>query len=420
MTVLQEKLTVTGLVLVVLAFAMLPSVGGCETDSQEAAPQKAENAVLVIGDGMGEAQRTAIRLTSVGLRGELAMDSLPYSGLINTSPEDPQAVVTDSAAGGTAIATGVKTYNEAVGVGPDKVPVETILEKASKAGKATGLVTTDQVTSATPAAFAAHVTSREAQGEIARQYIEESKPDVILGGGENQWYPAGEEGAFPGARPEEDSTGSDGNLIELAQGAGYDYVSSEKELESAEGPKVLGLFANARMFRPEPEGEGADYDPLVALPEMTKKALDTLSEDPEGFFLIVEEEAIDEMGHENNAPLMIEAGQQLDKAVEVVKSFAERNPDTLILVTADHETGGLAIEETEESDYSDEPDSGNSTEDGPFRVKGSGYRFMVDWTTMNHTGVSVPVTAMGPGAERLVGIHENTYVHEVMVRALSL
>lgn len=418
MTRFLGETTAAGLLTAMLSCAMLISVAGCELTSEKESPQKAKNVVLVIGDGMGEAQREAIRLTSVGLKGELAMDRLPYSGSIRTAPDDPEAVVTDSAAGGTAIATGVKTYNEAVGVGPDEEPVETILEKAGKAGKATGLVTTDQVTSATPAAFAAHVTSRNDQREIARQYIEESKPDVILGGGENQWYPAGVEGAYHGSRSEESSKGSNDDLIERAQEAGYEYVSSKDELESAEGPKILGLFASARMFRPEPEGKGAEYDPAVPLHEMTRKALDTLSEDPDGFFLMVEEEAIDEMGHENNARLMIEAGRQLDKTVKAVKSFARRNSDTLVIVTADHETGGLAIEEADESDYSSEPGSGNASEDGPFSVKGSEHKFMADWNTTNHTGVSVPVSAAGPGAERLVGVHENTFIHKVMAESL--
>lgn len=418
---LQGKTAVAGLVLAVLAFAPLLGVGGCETGSRESAPQEAENVVLVIGDGMGEAQRDAVRLTSVGLDGELAMDSMPYSGLIHTNPADPGTVVTDSAAGGTAIAAGVKTYNGAVGVGPDREPVTTVLEEAAEAGKATGLVTTDQVTNATPAAFAAHVTNRNNQREIARQYIEESGPDVILGGGENQWYPAGEEGALPGSNPQEDdNTGSGDDLVEQAKEAGYEYVSDGNGLEAAESSKILGLFANSKMFRPGPEDKNASYDPAVPLYEMTQKALDVLSEDPDGFFLVVEEEAIDEMSHANNTALTIEAGQQLDRTVKTIKSFASSNPDTLVIVAADHETGGLSIEEANESDYSGGPGSGNSSEDGPFGVEGSDHEFMTDWTTTNHTGVSVPVTATGPGAERLVGMHENTYLHEAMMKALAL
>lgn len=379
----------------IVAFGSLLSTSGCGASSQNA-----QNVVLIIGDGMGEAQRSAIRLANVGLEGSLAMDNLAYSGSIRTSPADADTVVTDSAAGGTAIATGVKTDNGTVGVGPGGKPVTTILEEAGQAGKATGLITTDQVTGATPAAFAAHVTDRENQREIARQYLGESTPDIILGGGKDIW--------------------SSENLIKRAKESGYEYVSDEGELKAAEGPKILGLFADARMFLPAPEGEGAAYNPAVPLDLMTQKTLDTLSEDPDGFFLMVEEEAIDEMGHSNNAHLMIKAGRQLDKTVSVVRSFAERNPGTLVIVTADHETGGLSIEEVDESDYYSEPDSGNSSEDGPFRVNGSEHKIMLDWTTTNHTGEAVPLTAMGPGAERLVGVHENTYVHEMMKKALSL
>lgn len=377
--------------------------------------------MLFIGDGMGQAQRDAVRLASVGLEGDLAMNSLPYSGSMSTSPADPQRTVTDSAAGATAIASGVKTYNGAVGVGPDRARIGTLLEEARDAGKATGLVTTDRITGATPAAFAAHVPDRGDQREIARQYVEESRPDVILGGGENQWYPAGEEGAFPNEPSEDgenDGGGTQDDLVEKARQSGYRYVSNGGDLEAAEGPRILGLFANETMFRQNPEGEGDAYDPAIPLEQMTRKALDTLSEDPEGFFLMVEEEAIDEMAHNNNTPLMIEAGRQLDRAVTVAKDFAERSPDTLVIIAADHECGGLTIEDADEGDSPDESGDGTSREDEPVRVTGSDRVFVADWTTTQHTGANVPVTATGPGAERLAGVYENTHLYEVMAGAL--
>src|SRR5919205_484236 len=127
------------------------------------------------------------------------------------APLDPEAFVTDSAAGGTAIATGVKTFNGAVGIDADENSVPTVLERAGGAGKATGLVTDSQVTDATPASFGAHIADRDKQSEIARQYIEKSKPDVILGGGEDYWYPEDDPGAFPDepkVDPEEKSIGT--------------------------------------------------------------------------------------------------------------------------------------------------------------------------------------------------------------------
>ena len=300
-----------------------------------------------------------------------------------------------------------------------------MLERAERAGMATGLVTNSQITDATPASFGAHVENRDLQSKIARQYLEESKPEVILGGGEDYWYPEGNPGAHPDEPeedPEEKSAGTEGNLVQQAQDLGYEYATDAVELRAASGNRLLGLFANEEMFQQAPEGEGAVYDPQVDLSEMTQKAIDTLSGDPDGFFLMVEEEGIDEMAHQSNAELVIEAGRQLDAAVEVGKSYAEADPSTLVIVAADHETGSLAIEDTNElqsdPDYPNESGEGRTSEDGPFDVVGSDKRFLVDWTTANHTAEDVPVTAMGPGGENLVGVYENTHIHDAMLEAL--
>ncbi len=405
--------------------AVLALAGSAEAQSGEPMGGRAKNVIIFIGDGMGTSHRDLIRYATVGADRQLAMDSMPVAGRSETSPLDPEAFVTDSAAGGTAIATGVKTFNGAAGVDADKNPVQSVLERASQAGKATGLVTDSQVTDATPASFGAHVPDRDKQSEIARQYIEESKPDVILGGGEDYWYPEGDPGAFPDepkVDPEEKSIGTEGNLVQEAQDSGYQYVTNAAELQTAGGPRLLGLFANEEMFQQAPEGEGAVYDPPVSLPEMTQKAIDILSQNPNGFFLLVEEEGVDEMAHQSNAGLVIKSGQQLDEAVKVGQSFAQSDPDTLVIVTADHETGSLAIEDTNEiqSDpaYPNESGAGQTAEDGPFQVADSNKKFLVDWTTTNHTAEDVPLTAMGPGSENLIGVYENTHIHDAMVEAL--
>jgi alkaline phosphatase len=163
-------------------------------------------------------------------------------------------------------------------------------------------------------------------------------------------------------------------------------------------------------------------DPVVSLPDMTQKAIEVLSQDPDGFFLMVEEEGIDEMAHQSNEELVVKAWQQLDEAVKVGQSFAADDPDTLVIVAADHETGSLAIEDTNEiqSDpaYPNESGAGRTSEDGPFQVADSDKKFLVDWTTTNHTAEDVPVTAMGPGGENLVGVYENTHIHDAMTEAL--
>ena len=364
--------------------------------------QRAKNVILVIGDGMGAAHRDAVQLATVGLNRRLAMDELPYSGMSDTKPGDPATIITDSAAGATAFASGVKTYNGAIGVNTEKDPVPTLLEQAKWAGKATGLVTTDSVTSATPAAFAAHVDNRDKEAEIARQYVEETRPDVILGGGRAYFVP--NDGS------EADTTGG---LANKAQQEGYAYVTDAKELEAAREEKILGLFADESMFEEGPEGSGS-YNPAVPLSQMTEEAIDTLSRDPDGFFLMVEEEAIDEMSHSNNSELMIKAGRELDKVVETTRDYAKGEPDTLLIVGADHETGGLTVEEMDRPEEQNEP----SGEDGPYEIEGSELMFELDWTSYNHTAVDVPITAVGPGAERLSGVYDNTHVYEVMAESL--
>src|SRR3954452_3557615 len=213
---------------------------------------KARNVIFINGDGMSAAQREAGRLSLAGLDGRLQMDQLPVSGTITTGSRDPKTFVTDSAAAATAWATGEKTYNGAISVDLDGNPLPILGEQARAAGKATGLVTTAQVTDASPAAFFAQTPDRGQQDEPARQYLEDSKPSVILGGGEDWWYPAGTAGAFPD-QPVEDTTeaskATKGNLVAEAQRRGYTSATTPEQLRAADGNKLLGLFANEEMFQ---------------------------------------------------------------------------------------------------------------------------------------------------------------------------
>jgi alkaline phosphatase len=344
---------------------------------------------------------------------------MKYAGFVETDSADPDEAVTDSAAAATAYSTGVRTYNGAVGVDRDGKPVRNLLEEARAAGKATGLVTTSQVTDATPAAYAAHVKDRGEQSEIARQFLVRSKVDVILGGGEDFWYPAGTPGAYPDnppTDPTEQSKGNRGNLVERAKQLGYKYVTSRAQLGRAKARKVLGLFANEEMFEHREEGHGDLYDPVVPLPTMASRALKLLQRDRDGFFVLIEEEGIDEMAHENNAGLMIKSGEALDETVGVAVEFARRHPGTLIVVQGDHETGGLTIENPDDEDESGEE---LSREDGPFTVKGTSLQVFADWTTGQHTGADTPITASGPGSAGFDGVIDNTDVHDVIARAMK-
>ena len=406
----------------VVATAALAAVPATQSDAKSA-PKTAKYVIVLQGDGMGTAQRDLIRLVTVGnQRGkDLHMNRLEHAGLVHTDPADPKQAVTDSAAAATAFATGVKTFNGAIGVDAKGRTVRTLLEDARRMGKSTGLVTTSQVTDATPAAYAAHVTDRSQQSEIARQFLEVSKPDVILGGGEDFWYPAGTPGAWPD-KPATDPTeaskgdkGNRGNLVDRAEALGYEYVSDREGLADARGRKLLGLFANEEMFEHREEGKGDLYDPSVPLPEMATKALDVLSADRDGFFVLIEEEGIDEMAHENNAGLMIKAGAALDATVKLAVDFARRHPGTLIVVQGDHETGGLTIENPDTTDESGEE---LSREDGPFTVKGTNLTVFADWTTGQHTGADTPITASGPGSDRFDGTIDNTEVHDAIKRVM--
>jgi alkaline phosphatase len=362
-----------------------------------AAPDRvrAHAIILFIGDGMGEAQRIAARWSAVGQIGALAMDRMPFGGWTRTAAADNP--VTDSAAAATAMATGVKTNYGVVGQDPDGNPLTTILERAQAQGMAVGLVTNTHLTHATPAAFAAHVPDRTMMTEIGRQMLA-AGVDVLLGGGEDEFLPTTATGCYP--EPGERVDGRD--LIAEAQVAGYTYVCDAIAFATvvpASTTHLLGLFSDEGMIRP--------FTPSLA--EMTQKAIAILSQDPDGFFLMVEGGQIDWAGHANDAGNVISDTIGFDEALAVAQAYASTAGDTLIIVTADHETGGMMVGLTASKD----PD-----EDGPFYMPG-GIPFYVNWTTDRHTAVDVPTTAQGPWSDLLLGTYENTHIHDVMLRALG-
>jgi alkaline phosphatase len=401
---------------------------GFKPDGHGSRQPRARNLILLIGDGMGAAHRFAGQLLLAGRGGRLAMDRLPYQGLMGTLSLDAESFITDSAAAATAIATGVKTINGAVAIDADGRPRVTLHELARRAGKATGLVTTCQVTDATPAAFGAHVIHRSDQSEVARQFLESSAIDVVLGGGGAWWLPEGRSSPF-GAAWTDRNRGRHGDLISEARSRGYRFVGDFDQLADAasdrEVGRLLGLFAAQELFVQSAEGDGDSYDPPVSLADMTAAAIDVLSRQPEGFALMVEESAIDRMAHRNNAPLTIKGVLELDRAVQVALAFADRVPDTLVVVAADHETGGMAIAGSGDTPYPYEPGGGLldtllAGEDGPFPVADAPYGFVVGWATTGHTAAAVPVSAVGPGAEGIAGTFENNDLFGLIADALGL
>lgn len=337
--------------------------------------------ILFIGDGMGDAHRMAAQWYAVGPDGTLAMDAMPFRGRMGTNSLS-EGVPTDSAAAGTAIATGIKVKNGviSVDVNAGNAPLTTILEQAQDRGLAVGLATNTQMSHATPAAFAAHVESRGEMRLIASQMITQ-RVNVLLGGGRSYFEP---------------------DLITEAVNAGYTYVEDAASLNAVDPTTtrhLLGLFADGGMPRP--------FSPTLVT--MTQTAIDVLSQDPDGFFLMVEGGQIDWASHVNDAANVISDTIDFDAAVAVGKAYAAQAENVLIIVTADHETGGMRV--------SQEP-TGQTGEDGPFSMPDGG-EFYVNWSSVKHTTATVPTTAQGPWSHLLEGTYENTYLYDVMSTALK-
>ena len=180
-------------------------------------------------------------------------------------------------------------------------------------------------------------------------------------------------GAYPTTRPNptEGSRGAQGDLVARRRSTATSTSADAAELAAADGDQLLGLFANEEMFQQRPEGQGDEYDPVVPLADMTSKALDVLSRDEDGFFLFVEEEAVDEMSHANNGARMLQAMRALEDAVAVAREYVAEHPDTLLVVTGDHECGGLTVENVDATDESGDGAHDRRREDGPFPVAGS-------------------------------------------------
>jgi len=328
---------------------------------------RVKNVILMIGDGMGLAQVAAARIRAVGPDGRLHMDRMPVTGFVTTHSEQ---LVTDSAAGATALATGYKTNNGMVSVRPDGRRLLTILEAARDKKMATGLTVVSPIPHATPAAFAAHEDSRNSYPKIFKQMLE-AKVDVLFGSGD----------AGTTTQPSADAT--------RARKAGYRVISNRKDLRSATDTPIIGLLGIE-------EPSAASPDPMLA--EMTAKAIELLGKKPNGFFLMVEGSDIDWAGHANDPAGAIRKTLLFDLAIKEALEFARKDGHTLVVVTADHETGGMAI-------------VGGSTH---------GKDIESGWATKGHTGIPVPLYAYGPGARRFMGVRDNTEIPRIIAQLLEI
>jgi alkaline phosphatase len=292
---------------------------------------QAKNIILMIGDGMGPSHFGAAWLYSNRIQGkDLRMVEVMKSGrtayLVNDTAD---AIVTESAAAAGQIATGVKMTARALSMAADgKTPVKTIMELAKEKGMVTGLVTTSGITDATPAAFAAHVPHRSDEVTVAAQELQ-AGVDVLLGGRKQFFLPEAAGGKRKDGR----------NLLDEARAAGYAVVGTASELKQVTGGKILGLFNMGNMAYEIDRAKTAE----PSLAEMAAKTLELLSKSPKGFFAMIEGGRIDHAAHRNDAAATIRDTVAFDEAVGVALDFQRKNPDTLLIVTADHETGGMAL-----------------------------------------------------------------------------
>lgn len=333
-----------------------------------------KNIILFIGDGMGSAQLTAAKY----VRGELHMERCPVGGLATTHCTDK--FVTDSAAGGTALATGYKTTYGTISQNPEGEPLKTALEVAEAQGKSTGLVATSSITHATPASFGAHVPTRGMEAEIATQ-LAAKEVEVLFGGGYGFFIPQSEKGSL-----RKDDT----NVLATLE-AWMPVITTEEEFRALGTPqRIAGLFA--------PNGLSRVLEERIELAAMTAKAVEVLAQNKKGFFLMVEGSQIDWASHANDTDYILREMLDFDDAVGVGIDFAERDGNTLVIVTADHETGGFTI--------LDGSVSSNAVTKTAFSTGG-------------HSASMVPVFAYGPGSEAFGGMQDNTDIGSQIIDYLD-
>lgn len=318
---------------------------------------KVKNIILMIGDGMGLAHLYA---GYTAQKGVLNITSIPYIGIKKTNSSDNY--ITDSAASGTAISTGKKTKNGMLGMGPDSTKLKTILELAEEYGLATGVISTSSITHATPASFVSHQVSRHMPEAIAYDFFK-SDIDLFIGGGKKYFAERSDQA----------------NLIDSLEAKDFEVLTDIQKIKNFDGGKLAGLLAEEHIPRYS-EGRGE------MLPVSTETAIHALQDNQKGFFLMVESSQIDWGGHANDTEYIVEEVIDFDNAVEKALDFAREDGETLVIVTADHETGGFSV------------DKGN-LEKGEITGK---------FTTDGHTGLWVPVYAYGPGATSFTGFYDNT------------
>ena len=362
----MKKLTTLSLI----ALVMLGIMSACDCKKDETPePPKAMNVIYFIGDGTALPQVYAGMLAT---RQDLVFPKFPYIGVVDTHSASND--ITDSAAGGTALASDHKTNNAMIGMNPDTIPVKTLLEVFAEQGKETGLVVTSYITHATPASFYAKVPHRKQYEDIAVQFAEAQNINLAIGGGMKHF------------NQRKDSL----NLIERMENElGWKVYDTLDNIDVT-CKKYVVLADEGHM---PPAAERGDF-----LPRAVKTALQTLDGAENGFFLMVEGSQIDFACHGNDSAWMVNEVVDFSQSIQIALDYAEEHGNTLVVVTADHETGGLTL-----------PDP-----------KGKYTNVVFNYSTGSHTCLPVMVYAYGPGAEQFTGWMQNTAIKGKILNACGL
>jgi alkaline phosphatase len=402
--------------------------------------------ILLLGDGLGSSQITFARDLLLEPGERFSFETLPKTGLMTTY--SASNLVTDSAAAATALASGQKTKNQYVGVDPEKQPLTTLTDEAQRQGWRIGYVTNTAITHATPAAFYASVSNRYTQTDQIALDLLDQAPDVAFGGGWRDFLPPVKFGRRQDGR----------DLLAEAEEAGYSVWREPGDIDPKTGGKVLGLFAGNHL----PLALDREQIPPAAQPpslaQLTGTALSLLSADDRSFFLLVEGGRIDHAGHSFDAKALAAEVADFDAAVRQVLIFAKEHPDTLVISTADHPTGGLSINDFVDWKSFDSQHQSvdwitydirdvenplgleaarqvtgllDLTEDELERIRSEGDKYSASrllgralgenqgitwvhavdpWNTAGHTGEDVPLYASGPGSDSFQGVLDNAQV----------
>lgn len=296
-----------------------------ETSSTPLPPYKQYNMIMIISDGFGPESETFARTMQDDPNHSLELDEM-LIGQVRTFSSS--SLITDSAAGATAYACAIHTYNDAVAVDDDAKPRGTVMEAAKRMGMTTGIVTKTRVTHATPAAYTSHVPYRDWEEDIAYQQAYNQSLDIIFGGGYDK-YVNREDGI---------------NLLDYMTGErGYQAITTIDELEGELQMPVIGLFAESHMEFELDRVRDINNIVQPSLADMTSRALEILEENGNPFFILIEASHIDLAAHNHDAYAQYLEIIQLQEVAAIVKDFVSRNPNTYVISTSDHSTGGFAL-----------------------------------------------------------------------------